>query len=173
MQQTQIVHVRPAVHVVMGPDGLLHVGLGGHITVDATSVDFAAAVIDDIGDIATMPDGEVVLAECDAVGRRISIIKPNPPTDPPNGYVEPVDRQAATARGRATGLTREDGDAILGTGAGSDSLVGYDPADWRRAGDTESPLRAQLLLALLRQATVNAKGMDEPTDGRTCLPSRG
>jgi hypothetical protein len=153
----------------MGPDGLLHVGPGGHITVDAASIDFAFSVIDDLGRIAALPDGAAVLAECDALGRRISIVKPDLPTEPPNGYIEPEDRQAATSRGRETGQTTADGEPVIGTGTGSGSRICYDPADWPRPGDPASPERADLLLALLRQATVNAKGADDPTDGRTCL----
>ena len=160
---------RAALQVVMGPNRFMHVGPGGHIRVDAKSFDYVFSVVDDLSAVARSSDGEAVLAECDALGRRISIIKPDPPTDPPNGYVEPEDRRAATMLGIATGEATADGEQILGTGSGSDSRISYDPSDWPRPGDPTSPGRAQVLLALLRQAAVYAKGADDPTDGRTLL----
>jgi hypothetical protein len=171
MQQQRAVHPRPAIHVVMGPNRLLHVGPGGHIRVATKPLDYAFSVVDDLGNVVDLPDGEAVLAECDALGRSICIVKPDPPTDPPNGYVEPDDRRAATMRGIETGLATADGEPILGTGTGSGSRISYDPADWPRPGDPASPGRAQVLLALLRQAAIYAKGADNPTDGRTLLES--
>jgi hypothetical protein len=169
MQQQRTVHSRPAIQVVMGPNRFLHVGPGGHIRVATKPLDYAFSVVDDLGNVVDLPDGEAVLAECDSLGRRISIIKPDPPTNPPNGYVEPNDRRAATMRGIETGETTADGELVLGTGTGSDCRISYDPSDWPRPGDPTSPGRAPVLLALLRQAAVYAKGADDPTDGRTLL----
>jgi hypothetical protein len=173
MQQKYAVPRRPALQVVMGPDGHLHVGQGGHIRVHATSVHFAACVVDDLCRIANSPEGTALLAECDALGHRISIARPEPPIEPPNGTIQPEDRSAATARGAATGQMSAAGDPILGTGAGSGSRICYDPAEWPWQGDPASPSGARVLLALLRQATINAKGADDPTDGRTCPADGG
>ncbi len=169
MQQQANPKRREAIRVVMGPNRNMHVGPGGHIRVAAASFDYAFAVVDDLSLIAGLPEGEAVFAACDVLGRSIAIAKPDPPTEPPNGYVEPDNRQAATARGVATGQATADGDPVLGTGTGSGCRISYDPSDWPRPGDPTSPERAQVLLALLRQAAVYAKGTDIPTDGLTCL----
>jgi hypothetical protein len=173
VEQKYAVPRRPALKVVMGPDGHLHVGPGGHIRVDAASVPFAAAVIDDLCRVANSPDGTALIAECDALGRRITIAKPAASIEPPNGTVQPDDRAAATAPGGPTGQAGETGDPVPGTGTGSGSRIFYDPAEWPWQGDPASPSGARVLLALLRQARVNAKGADNPTDGRTCLVDGG
>jgi hypothetical protein len=168
MPQKVTVPRQPALQVVMGPDGHLHVGPGGHIRVHAASAHFAASVIDDLCRIANAPEGAALLAECDALGHRISIARPETPIEPPNGTVEPEDRSAATARSAVTGQESQAGEPVPGTGTGSGSRIRYDPAEWPWQGDPASSSGAGVLLALLRQARINAKGADDPTNGRTC-----
>jgi hypothetical protein len=168
MEQKYTVPRRPPLQVVMGPEGQFHVGPGGHIRVHVVSVDFAASVIDDFCRIAALPEGAALLAACDALGRTIDVTRPEAPIEPPNGTIQPEDRPAATARGAATGQESATGDPVLGTGEGSGSLICYDPAEWPWQGDPASPTGARVLLALLRQARINAEGADDPTDGRTC-----
>ena len=173
MQQKYVVPRRPALRVVLGPDRHLHVGRGGNIRVQAEASDFAAAVIDDLCRVANSPEGAALIAECDALGHLISITSPDTPHEPPNGAIEPTDRQAATARGAPTCEATATADPVLGTGAGSGSRICYDPAEWPWQGDPNSPSGARVLLAMLRQAKINAMGADEPTDGRTCLVDGG
>jgi hypothetical protein len=173
MQQKRTVPRRPALQVVMGPDGHLYVGAGGHIRVHTASAHFAAVVIDDLCWIANLPEGAALLASCDVLGHRIIIATPKTPIDPPNGTIEPEDRSAATMAGGLTAPQGPGGDPILGTGAGSGSRICYDPADWPWQGDPASPCGARVLLALLRQARVNAMGADDPTNGRLCAAEGG
>ncbi len=157
----------------MGSDRHLHVGPGGHIQVHAASAHYAACVIDDLCRIANAPEGCALLAECDALGHRIRIVRPETPLEPPNGIVEPENRSAATARGGLTGQEGPDGDPVLGTGAGCGSHIYYDPAEWPWQGDPTSPSGARVLLVLLQQARTNAKGADDPTNGLTCVEEGG
>jgi hypothetical protein len=72
-------------------------------------------------------------------------MKPDPPTEPPNGWIVPDDIAAATSGG-----------------AGCGSTIVYDPADWPRRGDPRSPTSVEILLILLRQANLNAAGTSNP-----------
>ena len=86
-----------------------------------------------------------MLARGDAVGHKVRIIQPDPPTEPPNGWIVPDDIAAATSGG-----------------AGCGSSIVYDPADWPRRGDPRSPTSVEILLLLLRQANLNAAGTSNP-----------
>jgi hypothetical protein len=107
---------------------------------------YVAAVINDLTQIAFSRPGEETLRQGDTLGRRIRITKPDPSTEPPNGWIMPDDLAAATS------------------GAGCGSTIVYDPADWPRAGDQHSPSSGDILLLMLRQANTNATGKSDPAD---------
>jgi len=169
MSQRQTASRRKGLQVVMGPDQHLHIGCGGHIRVQVVSAHFAALVVDDLCRIRHAPEGEALLAACDALGHPVIIAPLETPIDPPNATIEPTDRRAATAAGRATGQVSATGEPVLGLGTGCGSRICYDPAEWPWSGDPACPSGARVLRALLRQAWVNARGADDPTDGETCL----
>ena len=137
----------------MGPDNHLHVGMHGNLRVQVASARFAALVIDDLCAVDDAPGGGALLAELDALGRLVVIARPDAPHEPPNGTVELLDAMAGKAGG---------GSRIL-----------YDPAEWPWLGDPACPDGAKVLLALLRQASANARGCDDPTDVRACLAMGG
>ena len=155
--------VRATLHVIMGPDGDLHAGQRGHIRVQVGPVHFAACVIDDLCDIHGEPDGEALLAALDSLGHVIRIEKPAHPADPPNGFVIPHDRRAATAAGMPIEQTASDEAPVLGSGKGSGGRIIYDPSEWPWAGDPASPNSVQVLRALLRHAHAMAAGQDDPS----------
>lgn len=129
----------------------------GRITIDAADMLFVTNVIGDLGRIVHNPEGEAVIRQGDALGHRIRIVRPDPPTEPPNGWVIPDDLAAATAAGIAIDGEAEDG-AKRGTGAGCGSTIAYDPADWPRPGDPDAPSSDAILMIMLRQANLNASG---------------
>jgi hypothetical protein len=134
-----------AVRVFHNEDGSYAVGYG-RVTVASTDMAYVAAVVGDLTQLAFSRPGEEALRQGDAMGRRVRITKPDPPTEPPNGWIIPDDLAAATS----------------GTGCGS--TIVYDPADWPRAGDRLSPSSSDILLLLLRQANTNAAGKSDPAD---------
>jgi hypothetical protein len=156
-RRQSIAKPREAIHVVMGTDGMLRVGRGGRISLDPSDIGFVHAVVVDLDRIAATPEGEEVLRRGDAIGHHVRIVKPDPPTEPPNGWILPDDLAAATAQGVAAA-----GGGHTGTGAGCGSTIVYDPADWPRRGDPRSPTSVGMLLLLLRQANLNAAGKSNP-----------
>ena len=141
-------------------DGGFAIGRG-RITIDAVDMLFVTNVIGDLGRIVHNPEGEAVIRQGDARGHRIRIVRPDPPTEPPNGWVIPDDLAAATAAGIAVNGEAEGG-AKRGTGAGCGSTIVYDPADWPRLGDRHSPSSDAMLMIMLRQANRNASGASNP-----------
>jgi hypothetical protein len=125
-------------------DGSFAIGVG-RVTIARDSILFVNDVVGDLARLAHSAEGEEVLARGDAVGHKVRIMKPDPPTEPPNGWIVPDDIAAAT-RG----------------GAGCGSTILYDPADWPRRGDPRSPTSVEILLLLLRQANLNAAGLSNP-----------
>jgi hypothetical protein len=136
-------------------DGAFAIGIG-RVTVASGDILFVNDVVADFGRLAHDADGQAVLREGDAMGRRVRILKPDPPTEPPNGWVIPDDIAAATLAG--VGFPG----GLVGTGLGCGSTIAYDPADWPRRGDLRSPTSAEILLLLLRQANRNAHGRSNP-----------
>lgn len=134
-----------AVRVFYSDDDATYAVGSGRVTVASTDMAYVAAVIDDLTQLAFSPPGEAVLRQGDAMGRRVRIAQPDPPTEPPNAWIIPDDHSAATS----------------GTGCGS--LIVYDPADWPRAGDRGSPSSSEILLLMLRQANTNAAGKSDPS----------
>lgn len=129
----------------------------GRITIDAADMLFVTNVIGDLGRIVHDPEGEAAIRQGDALGYRIRIVRPDPPTEPPNGWVIPDDLVAATAAGIAIDGEAEGG-AKRGTGAGCGSTIAYDPSDWPHPDDPHSPSSDAILMMLLRQANLNAAG---------------
>jgi hypothetical protein len=159
---------RPALPVVMGPEGVFHVGRQARIRVPTASVPFAVQVVEDLSRMDETEEGVQVIEACEAIDRLITIAALEAPIDPPNGLIEPLDRVAATRAGLACGEFDAAGRALLGTGVGADSIIRYNPAEWPWANDPLSPPGWRVLLALLRQALVLARGEDEPGDDRAC-----
>jgi hypothetical protein len=133
-----------AVHVFRGEDGSFAVGVG-RIAIAGGDILFANNVVRDLGQLVHMPEGEEALRQGDALGRRVTIIKPEAPTEPPNAWVVPDDLAAA------------------GNGTGCGCAVFYDPADWPRPGDPRSPSSVEILSILLRQANFYAAGKSDPS----------
>jgi hypothetical protein len=111
----------------------------GRVTIVSADTPFLVNVIADLGEIAHRPEGEAAFRQGDALGRRVVIAKPDPPTDPPNGWIIPDD--------------------LAGDGCGS--TIVYDPADWPWRGDPSSPSSEAVLLLLLRQANRYAAGQND------------
>jgi hypothetical protein len=128
-----------------GDDGSYAVGCG-RVVVASTDMAYVAAVIDDLTRLAFSRPGGEALRHGDALGHRVRITKPDPPTEPPNAWAVPDDVAAATS----------------GTGCGS--TIVYDPADWPRAGDRGSPPSSDILLLMLRQANTNAAGKSDQSE---------
>jgi len=133
-----------AVFVFRDGDGSFAIG-GGRVAIAPDDLLFVNDVVGDIGRLAHCREGEEVLAQGDAIGHRVKIIKPDPPTEPPNGWIVPDDIAAATSGGGGCGST-----------------IVYDPTDWPRRGDPRSPTSVEVLLRLLRQANLNAAGQSNP-----------
>ncbi len=150
-----------AVRVFRIADGSFAIGVG-RVRIAAGDMRFVADVVGNLGRIVHTAEGEAVFRHGDALGRPIVIIKPDPPTEPPNAWIIPDDLAAATAEGVAIGRGEAEGGAGRGTGAGCGSTIAYDPADWPRQGDRHSPTSDAVLLAMLRQANRNAAGKSDP-----------
>ena len=113
----------------------------GRVIIAPDNVIFVNDVVGDFARLAHSAEGEAVLTRGDTGGYKVKITQPDPPTEPPNGWVVPDDIVSATNGGPGCGST-----------------IVYDPADWPRRGDPRSPTSAEVLLRLLRQANLNATG---------------
>jgi hypothetical protein len=151
-----------AIRVFRDEDGAFAIGRG-RITIAAADMRFVTDVVGELGRIVHSSEGEEVIRQGDALGHRLVIVEPDPPTEPPNGWVIPDDLGAATAAGIAIGREEAEGGARCGTGTGCGSTIAYDPADWPRSGDPHSPSSEAVLMIMLRQANRNAAGASDPT----------
>jgi len=149
-----------AIHVFRDDKGNFAIGVG-RIMIAPDDIRFVTDVVDDLGRLVHTPAGEEVLQQGDALGRPVRIVKPDPPTEPPNAWTVPDDLAAAAAAGVSLGRAG-DGSARSGTGTGCDSTIVYDPADWPLPGDPRSPSSVEVLLSMLRQANLNARGGSDP-----------
>jgi len=136
-------------------DGAFAIGVG-RVRIHGGDIPFVNDVVADLARLAHDADGQAVLREGDEMGKPVTILQPDPPTEPPNGWVAPDDIAAATAAGVATA------GGPAGSGLGCGSTIVYDPADWPRRGNPRSPTSAEILLLLLRQANRNAQGRSNP-----------
>jgi hypothetical protein len=150
-----------AIRVFRNGDANFAIGCG-RVTVARSHPSYVAVVVADFDHLVRVPEGEETLKAGDTIGHRIRIRKPELPTDPPNAWAVPDDLPAACAAGVALGRGA-DGGPRFGTGAGCGSTIVYDPADWPRAGDPNSPSSVEVLLRLLRQANLNAGGRSDPS----------
>jgi hypothetical protein len=133
----------------------------GRLTIVPSDALFVSAVVADLGRLAHAHAGEAAFNEGDTIGRRVRIRRPEPRTDPPNAWTAPDDLAAACAAGVVLG--RDERGPRYGTGTGCGSTIFYDPGDWPLPGDPQSPSSAEVLLRLLRQANLNARGGSDPS----------
>lgn len=151
-----------AIRVFFNGTGNFAIG-AGRVTIASDDVDFVAKVIEDLGRLVHTPEGESALREGDAIGCSIRIVKPDPPTEPPNGWVIPDDVASAVVAGIPLQGGRGGRGGSVGTGGGCGSTIAYNPADWPQQGDPESPTSVDVLLTALRQTNANAKGGSNPS----------
>jgi hypothetical protein len=141
----------------------LDFGVGsGRLMIASDDPIFIDAVARDIGQLAHTPEGDTTFRRGDALGHPVRIIKPDPATEPPNAWITPDDIGAASSTNAFIGRAAGHG-ATRGTGAGCGSTIAYNPADWPRPGDPESPDSVAVLLIALRQANTNAEGRSDPS----------
>ena len=133
----------------------------GRLTIQPADARFLNSVVKDLSRLVHSQAGEAALNEGDALGRTVSILRPDLPTAPSNAWIVPDDLAAACAAGVVLG--RGQAGARYGAGGGCGSTIVYDPADWPVAGDPHSPSSAAVLLLLLRQANLNARGESDPS----------
>lgn len=144
-------------------DGGFAIGVG-RVKIASDDIRFVTDVVGDLGRLVYSAEGEDVLQRGDALGQNVRIVKPQPPTEPPNGWIVPDDIAAAASPGVAIGGAPSSGRPTgTGTGAGCGSTIVYDPADWPRRGDPSSLASSDVLLLLLRQANANAAGASDPS----------
>jgi hypothetical protein len=118
---------------------------------------YAGRVVADVTQIAGTASGRLLLERIRASGHRVVIEKPAE-TDPLNASVRPDDLRAAIARGVATGETDAGGQAMVGSGAGSDCIVTYDPRQWPNPVHPAVPSSDALLFAMLNEALAQLRG---------------
>jgi hypothetical protein len=150
-----------AVRVFMDANHNFAIG-SGRVTIAGDDAVFVDAVTRDIGQLAHRSEGQMVLQRGDALGHPVRIAKPDPPTEPPNAWIVPDDLAAAASPNASIGGAEDGRAPARGTGAGCGSMIVYNPADWPRQGDSESPASADVLLIALRQANTNAEGRSDP-----------
>jgi hypothetical protein len=85
------------------------VGRKGRLRVDLVDAAFADAVVRDLNDIRRTAAGRALFRDLGAARCNVHVVKPDPPTDPPNAWTRMPDPDGGT-------------DAAI--------MVVYDPADW-------------------------------------------
>lgn len=125
-----------AVRISREDDGSFAIGTG-RIRIVSDDLQFVDNVVNDIARLAHSPEGREVLSRGDAIGAPVTLIKPDPPTEPPNAWMLP--------------------------GAGTASTIVYAPTDWPRPGDPSSPPSPEILLMMLREANLNAASDSNPS----------
>jgi hypothetical protein len=159
------------IRVVMGEDGLLHIGRAGNLRVDPGDFVFAQRVVRDLGRIMAKPQGAELLRRAEQAGHPVLIAKPFAMTAPPNAWIVPDDLHAATAAGKPTGEHDAAGNPLLGSGAGCGSTIVYDPADWAAAEGGWLPSAQTVLQRMLEEATMNATGSSAGASESPATPS--
>jgi hypothetical protein len=150
-----------AVRVFHNDDGSFAIGIGRiRVAPEREDMVFVAAVVEVLGRLAHLPEGEEALRRGDELDAALLIVKPQPPTEPPNAWTIPDDTAAASLPGLA--LRLPDGGALQGTGTGCRSTIAYDPGDWAEGDAPDRPSRTRVLLAMLEQANANAAGSSNP-----------
>ena len=128
---------KKALDVTPADNGALQVGYS--LLVEG-SPEYQTQVIQSLSEIAQTPEGEKLLADLDKSGRKVRIQQPPVPFDPPNAVTMPFDER----NGRA--------------GAGNDSLVQFDPAQWPSPLDPDQASAAQVLAGQLKRAHGRRRG---------------
>jgi hypothetical protein len=150
-----------AVHVFRDEDGSFSIGLGRiRVVADGEDMVFVTSVIEDLGTLAHLPEGEEALRRGDDLNAAVLIVKPVPPTGPANAWTIPDDIAAASMPGITIRLSN--GGVLQGNGVGCGSTIAYNPEDWRDDEQPGPPRRTQVLLTMLDQANANAAGRSNP-----------
>jgi uncharacterized protein involved in type VI secretion and phage assembly len=153
---------KQAQFVTRASDGTLQIGgqeqgeSGLRIATD--DPDFADRVVDDLDRIEQTPEGAKKIQDLKNSDKPTIIQQPETPTDPPSASIEADNPADATAKGFPMNQKGPDGRPLKGTGKGSGSTITYDPKDWPREGDPDSPTSDQQLSGLLDEADRNRRG---------------
>ena len=140
---------------------MLEIGKG-RIRIAPGTVPYFRRVVADLGLVLDLPGGAEAFDRGDALGHPVTIMQPDVPTVPPNGWTLPDDIRAATAVGVPVGQTDGNGAMLTGNGTGCGSKIVYDPDDWPLQGEPASPASHEVLLRLLRHANDCAAGTNAP-----------
>lgn len=153
---------KSAQFITRASDGTLQVGGQDQgesgLRIRTEDPDFADRVADDLDKIEEKPEGAKKLQDMKNSDKPTIIEQPEAPTDPPSAFTEADNPVDATAAGFPTARKGPDGKPLKGTGTGSGSTVTYDPKDWPRGGDPDSPTSDQQLDGLLDEADRNRRG---------------
>lgn len=160
------VEAKRAFVVFRGPDKKIHVGNPdnppGALTIDDRDPDFADRVATDLNNLAKTDEGMARINEANAnTSRPVAIQKapaPKPGDPPAQPSFVPKDIAGGTKAGEPTGRIDKDGNIERGTGAGSGGAAVYDPKDWPRPGDPDSPTSQEQLAGLLDRANESKNG---------------
>src|SRR3954470_7303126 len=118
-----------AVRVFRDGDGSFAIGLGRiRIAGEGEDMAFVTSVVEVLGRLAHLPEGEAALQRGDDLNAAVLIVKPAPPTAPANAWTIPDDIAASSMPGITIRLPN--GGAVQGTGAGCGSTIVYDPSEW-------------------------------------------
>jgi hypothetical protein len=114
----------------------------------------------DLNQLTETKEGQVKFDGINNGPKPVHISKPDAKSASPEAGTHPDDPADATRAGEPIGRMLPDGTLERGTGAGTGTTVVYDPKDWPRNGDPNSPSSAQQLASLLDNA-------DQETQGKT------
>ncbi|WP_198372838.1 type VI secretion system Vgr family protein [Roseomonas rosulenta] len=160
-----------AAFVTRADDGTLQVGGNQEgksgLRIKTEDPDFADKVIDDLSKINETPEGRQKIADAINSDKPTVIEPPETPTDPPSASSKADNPVDATAPGFPTGQKGPDGKPVPGTGKGSGTTITYDPEDWPREGDPDSPTSDAQLNDLLDDAQRNRDGRAGTVKGDT------
>lgn len=123
--------------------------------------DFANQMVDDIDKIRKTEEGRERIIDT-VLSDKPTIIEKGAPTDPPQTGITPNHAPASVPEGQPTGRTNPDGTPETGTGMGTGSTIGYDPAAWPREGDPNSPTSADQLDGALQRSEQMRNGEVPP-----------
>jgi hypothetical protein len=152
---------REALLIERNADGMLEIG-NGRIRIAPGTVPYFRHVAADLGLVLDAPGGAEAFDRGDALGHTVTIVQPDVPTVPPNGWTLPDDIRAATAAGVPVSQVDANGVMLTGTGTGCGCKIFYDPDDWPLRGDPSSPASHEVLLRLLLHANACAEGTNQP-----------
>ncbi len=160
-----------AIRVFRNEDGSFAIGLGRiRVAGDSEGMVFVTAVVEVLGKLVHLPEGDVVLRRGDDLNAAVLIVMPVPPTEPANAWTIPDDLAAASMPGITIRLPS--GGVLQGTGIGCGSTVAYNPGDWADGERAGIPSRARVLLTMLDQANANAAGKSNPLRSDWGIPLR-